>query len=206
MKVLLVNGSPNKNGCTKTALDEMVAVFEKSGIQTEILHLGVKPLGGCMGCGKCRDNENGCIFRDVVSDISKRIDEFDGLVIGSPVHFAGPSANVQCFCDRLFYSSSAKMRGKVAACVVSARRGGTTAAFDRLNKYFTIANMVVATSQYWNQVHGSTPEDVKKDIEGLQIMRTLASNMTWLMKCIEAGKKAGVPDVEYQPITRTNFI
>ena len=206
MKVLLINGSPHKEGCTFTALSEIADTLKKNGIESEIFHVGTKPIASCIACGKCRETGK-CVFdTDGVNEIGARLDEFDAIVLGSPVYYAGPSGQLCSFCDRLFFSNSKKMAGKLAAAVVSCRRGGATASFDRLNKYFTIANMQVVGSQYWNMVHGFTPEDVRKDIEGLQTMRTLAQNMAWLLKCIELGRKHGINKPEYEPIKFTNFI
>ena len=206
MKVLLINGSPHKEGCTFTALSEMANTLKKNGIDSEIFHVGTKPIANCIACGKCRETGK-CVFdTDGVNEIGARLNEFDAIVLGSPVYYAGPSGQLCSFCDRLFFSNSKKMAGKLAAAVVSCRRGGATASFDRLNKYFTITNMQIVGSQYWNMVHGFTPEDVRKDIEGLQTMRTLAQNMAWLLKCIELGKKHDINKPEYEPITFTNFI
>lgn len=206
MKVLLINGSPHKEGCTFTALSEISNTLKKNGIESEIFHVGTKPIANCIACGKCRETGK-CVFdTDGVNEIGARLDEFDAIVLGSPVYYAGPSGQLCSFCDRLFFSNSKKMAGKLAAAVVSCRRGGATASFDRLNKYFTITNMQIVGSQYWNMVHGFTPEDVRKDAEGLQTMRTLAQNMAWLLKCIELGKKYGINKPEYEPITFTNFI
>ena len=206
MKALLINGSPHKEGCTFTALSEISNTLKKNGIESEIFHVGTKPIANCIACGKCRETGK-CVFdTDGVNEIGARLDEFDARVLGSPVYYAGPSGQLCSFCDRLFFSNSKKMAGKLAAAVVSCRRGGATASFDRLNKYFTITNMQIVGSQYWNMVHGFTPEDVRKDIEGLQTMRTLAQNMAWLLKCIELGKKHGINKPEYEPIKFTNFI
>lgn len=205
MKVLLLNGSPHERGCTYTALREVAQALEAHEIETEIFHVGVKPVAGCIACAKCRDTGE-CIFNDGVNALAARLDEFDALVVGSPVYYAGPSGQITSFLDRLFYSASKKLRGKPAAAVVSCRRGGATAAFDRLNKYFSINSMPIVTSQYWNQVHGNTPDEVLRDAEGLQTMRTLAENMAWLLRCIEAGKAAGVPAPQYEAPVKTNFI
>ena len=206
MKALLINGSPHKEGCTFTALSEIANTLKKNGIESEIFHVGTKPIANCIACGKCRETGK-CVFdTDGVNEIGARLDEFDAIVLGSPVYYAGPSGQLCSFCDRLFFSNSKKMAGKLAAAVVSCRRGGATASFDRLNKYFTITNMQIVGSQYWNMVHGFTPEDVRKDVEGLQTMRTLAQNMAWLLKCIELGKKHGINKPEYEPIKFTNFI
>lgn len=205
MKVLLINGSPNEKGCTYTALTEVGKTLQKHGIDTEILYLGKKPIAGCIAYGKCHETGK-CVFDDAVNEVAAKLDEYDGIIVGSPVYYAGPSGQLTAFLDRLFYPNEAKMAGKLAAAVVSCRRGGASAAFDRLNKYFLISNMHVVGSQYWNQVHGFTPEDVRKDKEGLQTMRTLGENMAWLLKCIEAGRKAGVPVPVYEPRMRTHFI
>lgn len=175
-KVLLINGSPHEKGCTYTALKEMADVFTANGIEYEFVYLGTQPVAGCIACGKCYDNGR-CIFNDKVNEIMDRIDEFDGIVLGSPVYYAGPAGQLCAFLDRLFYISKGRMAGKIGASVVSCRRGGATAAFDRLNKYFGISNMHIAGSQYWNQIHGNTPEQAMQDAEGLQTMRTLAQNM-----------------------------
>ena len=205
MKVLLINGSPNEKGCTYTALREVAAKLEQHGIATEIFHIGTKPVAGCIACGKCKSGAP-CIFNDGVNELVARLEEFDALVVGAPVYYSGPSGQSTAFLDRLFYCASAKLRGKPGAAVVSCRRGGASASYDRLNKYFGINSMPIVTSQYWNQVHGNTPEEVLKDEEGMQTMRTLGENMAWLLKCIEAGKAAGVPLPEREPQLRTNFI
>lgn len=204
-KVLLINGSPNQFGCTYTALREVADTLERCGVAAEIFHIGKKPVAGCIACGKCGETGR-CVFDDAVNDIIARLDEFDALVFGAPVYYSGPSGQICAFLDRLFYAGGRKMAGKLGASVVSCRRGGASASFDRLNKYFGISNMHVVGSQYWNQVHGFTPEDVKKDQEGLQTMRTLAQNMAWLLKCIEAGRTAGIPDPVYEKRVSTHFI
>ena len=205
MKVLLFNGSPNRAGCTYTALNEVAQQLHKHGIETEIFQVGAKPVAGCIGCGKCAGGK-GCIFDDGVNELAARLDEFDALVVGSPVYSAGPSGQCTAFLDRLFYSASKKLRGKPGAAVVSCRRGGASASYDRLLKYFGINSMPIVTSQYWNQVHGNRPEEVLQDEEGLQTMRTLAENLAWLLKCIEAGRAAGVAEPAYEAPLRTNFI
>lgn len=205
-KVLLINGSPNEKGCTFTALTEVAHTLESNQIETEIYWIGKKPIAGCINCRRCFKTGK-CIFtNDGVNEINARLDEFDGIIVGSPVYYAGPSGQLCAFLDRLFYPNEGRMAGKVAASVVSCRRGGASAAFDRLNKYFTISNMIVIGSQYWNQVHGFTPEDVKKDKEGLQTMRTLGQNMAWILNSIEAGKKAGLQKPTYEPKEWTHFI
>ena len=206
MKVLLINGSPNEHGCTFTALSEIASTLSKNGVDSEIYHIGKKSMQGCISCFKCSELGR-CVFNDKVNELASRLDEFSGIIIGSPVYFSGPAGSLCAFLDRLFMSSDdSKLEGKPAACVVSCRRGGATAAFDRLNKYFTIRNMPVVSSQYWNQVHGFTPDDVRQDLEGLQTMRTLAENFAWLLKCIEAGKNAGINYPVHEDIQYTNFI
>lgn len=205
MKVLLVNGSPNKNGCTFTALSEVAAQLEKDGVGAEILHLGKQPINDCADCGFCFKNGK-CVFGDIVNETAARLGEFDGFVFGASVYYAGPSARLLAFMDRLFYSAGGKLAYKPAAAVVSCRRGGSTASFDRINKYFTINNMPVVSSQYWNQVHGNTPEEVRKDEEGMQTMRRLGRNMAWLLKCIGCGRSNGVNVPDAETVVRTNFI
>lgn len=205
MKVLLVNGSPHARGCTFTALSEVAKTLEENGIETKIIHLGVKPIPGCLGCGKCFETGK-CIFNDVVNEFLSLTREYDGFLFGSPVHYAAASGAITSFMDRAFYGRKGEMALKPAAAVFSCRRAGATAAFDQLNKYFTINQMPVVSSQYWNMVHGNTPEEVRQDAEGLQIMRTLARNMAWLLRCIQAGKAAGVTPPVSEKWTPTNFI
>ena len=205
MKVLLINGSPNKTGCTYTALHEVETTLHKHGIETELLYLGKHPIAGCIACRKCF--ETGFCFReDIVREIQKRLDEFDAIVIGSPVYYSGASGQLVSFLNRLFYATGDRMAGKLGASVVSCRRGGASATFEQLNQYFAISNMPIVASQYWNSVHGFTPEDVRKDEEGLQTMRTLGENMAWRLKCIENGRTTGIGKPEYEPRLRTNFI
>lgn len=205
MKVLMINGSPHEQGCTYTALSEVAQTLKKHEIDSEIIYLGKQPVAGCIACGKCRETGK-CVFQDQMNEVLEKLEEYDALVVGSPVYYAGPSGQITSFMDRLFYAGSAKLKGKPGAAVVSCRRGGATAAFDRLNKYFSINSMPIVTSQYWNQVHGNTPDEVRQDEEGLQTMRTLGENMAWLLKCIEAGKKAGVPVPQYEAKIATNYI
>ncbi len=201
MKVILINGSPNSKGCTFTALSEVASALNLEGIDTEIIHVGNKDIRGCIACGKCRVNKK-CIFNDIVNEAAVKFAECDGMVIGSPVYYASANGTLVSFLDRLFYSMSEDKTMKVGAAVVSARRGGTTATFDELNKYFTISSMPVAPSQYWNMVHGFTAEDVKKDEEGLQTMRVLGKNMAFLIKSIALGKeKYGLPEKEERVFT-----
>lgn len=205
MKVILVNGSPKKNGCTYTALTEVAGALGKNGIETEIFHVGNKPLAGCMGCGACLKTGK-CFMDDTVNEFVEKAKEADGFVFGSPVHYAAASGAITSFLDRAFYGKGSVFAGKPGASVVSCRRGGASAAFDQLNKYFTISSMPVVSSQYWNQVHGTTPEEVRQDEEGMQTMRTLGNNMAWLLKCIELGKKEGISFPEGEKKIATNFI
>jgi multimeric flavodoxin WrbA len=209
MKVILVNGSPHENGCTCTALRTVAKTLNEEGIETEIFQLGKQPLVGCTACGGCAQTGR-CVFDDRVNEFLDLAAGADGFVFGSPVHYASAGGAIVSFMDRAFFAgSNAKERPfylKPAAAVVSARRAGTTAAFDQLNKYFTISQMPVISSRYWNMVHGTKPEDVEKDLEGLQVMRVLARNMAWFLKCKEAGAKAGVPLPEAEDTIRTNFI
>ncbi|MDY4575151.1 MAG: flavodoxin family protein [Intestinibacter sp.] len=205
MKVLLINGSPKKEGCTYTALSVVAKALNEEGIETEIFHVGNKPIAGCMGCGFCRKTGK-CKFDDTVNECASKAKEADGIIVGSPVHYASASGMITSFMDRLFFSSSAALQYKPAAVVASARRAGTTATLDQLSKHFTISNMPLVSSCYWNMVHGNTPEDVMQDLEGLQIMRTLGRNMAWLLKSIEAGKKAGVQMPIKEDKIKTSFI
>ena len=205
MKVLLLNGSPHEKGCTYTALREVAGALESDGVTAEILWVGASPTMGCMGCGGCR-KIGYCVRDDVVNQIIDQLEDCDGLVVGSPVHYAAASGQITCIMDRLFYAASGKLRHKPGAAVVSARRGGTTAALDQLNKYFTINQMPVVSSRYWNMVHGNTPDEVRQDLEGMAIMRTLGRNMAWLIKSIAAGKAAGLEEPEAEPAVKTNFI
>jgi multimeric flavodoxin WrbA len=209
MKVLMVNGSPHPKGCTWTALNEVGMVLNKEGIDTDIFHIGTKPLSGCTGCRSCVEKGK-CVFDDSVNQFLELSASADGFVFGSPVHYAAAAGSMVCFMDRLFYSDLGSGRNsfylKPAAAVISARRAGTTATLDQLNKYFLIMQMPVISSQYWNMVHGSQPEDVMQDLEGLQTMRTLGRNMAWFLKCKEAGIKAGVPFPVCEERLRTNFI
>ena len=204
MHVMLINGSPHQHGCTYTALHEVAQTLEEQGVSTEIVWLGTKPIAGCIACNGCADGH--CVFKDQVNDILDRADTIDGLIIGAPVYYAGPAAQLTAFMDRLFFAGSQKFAGKPAAAVVSARRAGTTASLDRLTKYFSINNMPIVSSCYWTMVHGMSAEDVQQDQEGLQIMRTLGRNMAWLLKCIEAGRQAGISFPERESKVYTNFI
>ena len=205
MKVILVNGSPREKGCTYTALCEVAGALEKNGIETEIFQVGAKPIAGCIGCNVCLKNGR-CFVDDPVNEFVEKAKTADGFVFGSPVHYAAASGAITSFLDRAFYGKGNVFAGKPGAAVVSCRRGGAASAFDQLNKYFTINSMPVVSSQYWNQVHGKVPEDVRKDKEGLQTMRTLAQNIIWNLKNMEAGRAAGVEPPEYEAKEYTNFI
>ena len=205
MKVILVNGSPHKQGCTYTALTEIKKTLEKNEIETEEFWLGNKPTAGCIGCGNCLEKGK-CFIDDKVNEFLEKVPNADGFVFGTPVHFASGSGTITSFMDRVFYGRRNLFKNKLATAVVSCRRGGATSTLDQINKYFAMNNMPIVTSQYWNMVHGSKPEDVLKDEEGLQTMRTLANNMAWLLKCIEAGKKANIKEPENEKIIQTNFI
>lgn len=206
MKVILVNGSPKAKGCTYTALCEVADVLEKGGIETEIFHVGTEAIRGCMGCGACRKLNGKCIYDDSVNAFIEKAKTADGFIFGSPVHYAAVSGMLTSFLDRAFYAGKPNFEYKPGAVIVSCRRGGASAAFDQLNKYFTISNMPVVSSQYWNQVHGTNPEEVKQDLEGMQTMRTLGNNMAWLLKAIEAGKKVGIDVPEKEAKVSTSFI
>lgn len=204
MKILLINGSPHANGCTFTALNEAQKVFADAGIEAEIFHIGTKPVHGCIACGHCKQSGlNKCIFwDDPCNTLIEKITEADGVIIGSPVYYAGMNGALKALLDRVFYAKKS-FAGKPAAAVVSCRRGGASAAFDQINHYFTISNMPVVSSQYWNQIHGKTADEARQDIEGLQTMRTLAQNMIWLLKNNQLGHE---PLPDYEPWTPTNFI
>lgn len=196
MKVLLINGSPNVKGCTYTALSEVEKKLNEQAIETELIHVGDKDIRGCIGCRKCKTTGK-CVFDDLVNEVAPKFEQANGIVIGSPVYFASANGTLVSFVDRLFYSVTADKSMKVGAAVVSARRGGCSATFDEINKYFTISGMPIVSSQYWNSVHGYTPDDVRKDEEGLQTMRTLGKNMAFLIKSISLGKeKFGLPEKE----------
>lgn len=204
MKVLMLNGSPRANGNTSVALHEMEKIFTQEGIETEILHVGNKDIRGCIACGKCA-SDGKCVFDDLVNEAVPKFEACDGLVVGSPVYYASANATLVAFLTRLFYSTHFSKTMKVGAAVVAARRGGLSATFDELNKFFTISGMPVASGQYWNSIHGAKPGEAVGDEEGLQGMRTLARNMTFLMRGIALAKEQyGLPEKE--PFQRTNFI
>ena len=204
MKVLLINGSPNAKGCTYTALMEVASTLETEGIETELVHVGHKDIRGCIGCNKCMEAGK-CVFDDLVNETAPKFEACDGLVVGTPVYYASANATLVAFLTRLFYSTHFDKTMKVGAAVAAARRGGLTATYDELNKFFGISGMPIASGQYWNGIHGREPGEAAQDAEGLQGMRTLARNMVFLMKSIQLGKEAyGIP--EREPFQRTNFI
>jgi len=205
MKVLMLNGSPHKEGCTYTALCEVEKVLREKGIETEIFQIGTESVAGCIACGACFKTSK-CFRNDKVNEFIDKSREADGFIFGSPVYYAGASGQISAFLDRVFYGRTDIFAGKPGAAVVSCRRGGASAAFDQINKYFTISKMPVVSSQYWNQVHGNTPEEVVQDLEGMQTMRTLGEFMAWILKCIEAGKNAGIQVPVGETPIKTNFI
>lgn len=206
MKVLLINGS-SKEGCTYTALSEVARSLKEEGIDAEIINLGPSAVRDCVGCGMCAKNANlRCIFDDdIVNKIIKKAEDADGFVFGTPVYYAHPTGRILSVLDRVFYAGKKAFQFKPGACIASARRGGTTASFDVLNKYFTISQMPVVSSTYWNNVHGNTPEEVKQDLEGMQTMYNLGKNMAWILKCIKSGKENGINTPENK-VVRTNYI
>lgn len=204
MKVLMLNGSPKANGNTAAALNEMARTFREEGVEVEIVHVGNQAIRGCVACGQCRKLGK-CVFDDLVNEVAPKFAEADGLVLGSPVYYASANATLMAFVQRLFYSTSFPKTMKVGTCVVVARRGGLSATYDEMNKFFGISGMPIASGQYWNSLHGAAPGEVAQDAEGMQGMRTLARNMTFLMKSIALGKEAyGIPQKERT--TFTNFI
>jgi len=209
MHVILVNGSPHPEGCTFTALETVAAALREGGISTEIFQVGTKPLSGCIACRKCAKLGR-CVFNDRVNEFVDLAEKADGFVFGSPVHYAAAGGAMTCFMDRAFYSSSGAgrpvFRLKPGAAVASARRAGTTSTLDQLNKYMTLAEMPVVSSRYWNMVHGNTPDEVRQDLEGMQVMRVLGRNMVWLLRCRDAGIKAGIAMPEAEQRIATNFI
>ena len=212
MKVQLVNGSPHRHGCTDRALREVAATLQGEGIEADVFWIGAKPVGGCMGCNGCAKGQ-GCVIDDVVDEFLPRVAQADGFVFGAPVHFSHAAASLLGFMDRLFYAElryggqpGSAFAHKPAAAVVSARRAGTTCSFDDINKFFAIRQMPIVGAQYWNMVHGNMPAEVEQDEEGLGTMRVLGHNMAWLLKCIEAGKEAGLEPARPEPFGPTNFI
>lgn len=210
MKVLLINGSPHKEGCTYTALTEVSKTLNEEGIETEIFWVGTKPISGCIACKTCA-TKGKCVFEDTVNEFVEKAKTADGFIFGTPVHYAAASGAITSFMDRSFYSASCGGKGdyfryKPAATVISARRAGTTATYDQLNKYFGITEMPIISTRYWNMVHGTKPEEVLKDEEGMQAMRILGRNMAYYLKCIEAGRKLGVEMPKREQTIFTNFI
>lgn len=210
MKVVLVNGSPHEKGCTYTALREVEKTLKEEGIETENFWIGNKPISGCIACYTCKGLGR-CVFDDVVNEFVNKASEVDGFIFGTPVHYAGMGGAMTCFMDRVFYSASMSGRRecflyKPVASVISARRAGTTATYDQINKYFGISQMPIISTRYWNMVHGSKPEDVEKDLEGMQAMRIMGRNMAYYLKCIEAGKEKGIKLPEQEKVIMTNFI
>lgn len=212
MKVILVNGSPHKDGCTNTALREVQKTLEENDIQTEMMWLGTKAIAGCIGCNQClKQNEeqkisNRCFIDDKVNEFLDKVEDADGFVFGTPVHFAAASGQITSFLDRAFYGRGSMFSNKVCASIVSCRRGGATAAFDQMNKYALMSNMYLVGSNYWNQVHGTCQEEVKQDLEGIQTMQNLAKNMVYILKCIKAGESLGIEKPKYDKKIKTNFI
>lgn len=205
MQVLLINGSPHEKGCTYTALAEVAGELENEGISADIVHIGSKPVQQCIACFKCFETGY-CVYKsDLVNECVDRLAAADGFVAGTPVYYAGPNGALTSFLDRMFFGKSGKYAFKPAAAVVSCRRGGASASFDRINKYFTISSMPVVSSMYWNSVHGTNPDEVRQDLEGMQVMRALGRNMAWLLKCIDAAKDT-VPRPEQEQKVMTNFI
>ena len=205
MKALLINGSPHKNGCTFTALSEVAAQLNLHEIETSIFHIGTGSIRGCMACGKCASTGY-CVYDDdPVNECIDLIKQADALVVGSPVYYAGPNGSLRAFLDRLFFRKATAYSFKPAAAIVNCRRGGASSAFDSLNKYFLISNMPIVSSQYWNETHGTTPDEVRQDLEGLQTMRTLGNNMAWLLKVIDNARNT-IPYPLTETPMRTNFI
>lgn len=204
MKVLMINGSPHTNGCTARALKEIEKTLSENGVESTIVNVGNKDIRGCIGCYTCRETGR-CIFNDLVNETAPLFEEADGLIVGTPVYYAHANGGVLSFLDRLFFSTPFSKVLKVGATVVSSRRAGSTSAFDDINKYFTICGMPIASSTYWNEVHGFTPEDVEKDLEGLQTMRNLAKEVAFLIKSIALGRKE-FGDLQLKVDSRTNFI
>lgn len=207
MKVLMINGGPHKNGTTNAALEEMAKVFAEEGIESEIVWVGNKPISGCLACMMCAKTGDGrCAINDIVNDILDMADEADGFVFGTPVHYGGASGAITSLMDRMFYANTPGFYMKPAAAIVAARRGGCSAAWDQLNKYFGLASMPIVTSQYWNMLHGANADEAPEDGEGLQTMRTLARNMAFLLKCKQVAMENGVELPKKEPRVWTNFV
>lgn len=207
MKVILINGGPHKDGCTNFALEEVAKELNKEGIDTKIMWLGNKPIGGCIACNTCLKEDNRCFMKeDLVNEFLNEAEETDGFVFGSPVHFAAASGSLTSFLDRAFYGRGKLFARKLCASVVSCRRGGATAAFDQINKYALMSNMYIVGSSYWNQIHGTNKEEAMQDLEGIQTMHNLGKNMAYLLKCIKNGEKSGIQKPVYDTPQKTNFI
>ena len=208
LKVLLVNGSPHKDGCVRTALSEIATALDKEDVKSDVFWIGNQALAGCIGCGSCIGKRK-CFREDVVSQFVQIMDNYDGFIFGTPVHYAGASGGLTSFLDRVFFIdefNGEHFAGKPAAAIATCRRSGATAALDQLNKYMTDCNMPIVPSQYWNVVHGNTPDEIRRDAEGLQTMRTLARNMAWMLKCFSLGKEHGIAFPVHEKHTMTNFI
>lgn len=206
MKVLLFNGSPHKEGNTAIALAEVARTLEAAGIETETIQVGSEEVRGCTGCGKCAENDHRCVFDDVVNEALDKVEKADGFVFGSPVYYASPNGTMVSFMDRLFYAGARYFAHKPAACIAVARRGGTTATYDMLNKYLGISNAIIVASNYWNSVHGRTPGEASQDLEGMQTMRILGTNMAWVLKLVECGKANGLPAPALEGKVMYNFV
>lgn len=206
MKVILVNGSPHNDGCTNLALETVANELNKNGIDTEMMWLGTAPISGCIACNMCLHRGNRCVIEDKVNEFLNKVENADGFIFGSPVHFAAASGSLTSFLDRAFYGRGSLFAGKVCASVVSCRRGGASAAFDQINKYAFMSNMYLVGSTYWNQIHGTNKEEASQDLEGLQNMRELGKNMAYILKCIECANKNGIERPEYEKKIKTNFI
>ncbi len=206
MKVLLINGSSRKNGCTYTALEEVAKTLKEQGIETEFFQTGNLEIRDCCGCRKCVELDGKCVFDDIANRLIEKAAECDGFVFGSPVYYAHPSGRLLSLMDRAFYAGKKNFEFKPAAAIVSARRAGTTASLDAIQKHFTISNMPVISSSYWNMVHGNTPDEVKQDAEGLQTMRNIGRNMAWILKCIDTANQSGINRPRLENSERTNFI
>lgn len=206
MKVILVNGGPHRDGCTNVALEEVEKELRKNDIETEMIWLGTKPISGCIACNYCLQNGNRCFMEDQVNDFLEKVEDADGFVLGSPVHFAAASGALTSFLDRVFYGRGSMFAGKLFASIVSCRRGGASTAFDQINKYALMSNMYVVGSSYWNQIHGTNKEEAKQDLEGLQTMQNLGKNMAYLLKCMKEAQKQGITKPKYEKAVKTNFI
>lgn len=206
MKVLLINGSPHKDGCTNLALEEAAKTLNQEDIETEIIWLENRPIGGCIACNHCLQTNNRCFMNDKVNEFLDKVEGTEGFVFGSPVHFAAISGTLTSFLDRVFYGRGNLFSGKLCASVVSCRRGGATTAFDQLNKYALMSNMFIVGSSYWNQIHGTNRKEAVKDIEGLQTMRNLGLNMAYMLKCMKVGNESGIEKPECESGVKTNFI